>query len=368
MSPVTDQLKPRSTIRAFSILEVLVATSVLMIIAVVLIGMVDAVRKLHTQTTLKIAAYREAQRATEVLSSAISQATLNTYLDYVDSSGNYRFRSGGNATTFVPASYKRTSELRFRSGSLPELATANRPTHAVFFQAPLGLVSSNNYKGLENLLNSLGFYIEFCDDSDSRPDYFNNLSNAKPTVWRYRLMQAVQPSDQLTIYNYTAANPGLKSSSTGGTSWLTDTLGANNFVIADNIIAMVVLPMLGVADLTGGNTASSLAPNYLYDTTATSSTPALNPYSQLPPLVAMTLVAVDERSFSRFQGDSNTPKDLGLGSLFQTAGDLKNPSNPGYAKDLETLKATLTQNRIDYRVFTLVVPINAARWSKNQIN
>ncbi|MEI8293440.1 MAG: Verru_Chthon cassette protein C [bacterium] len=368
MSLDTDYQKPRCTSHAFSILEVLVATSVLMIIAVVLIGMVDAVRKLNSQTTLKIAAYREAQRAMEVLSSAISQATLNTYLDYVDSGGNYRFRSGGNATTFVPVSYKRTSELRFRSGNLPEVATANRPSHAVFFQAPLGLVSSNSYKGLENLLNSVGFYIEFRDDSDSRPDYFNNLSNPKPTVRRYRLMQAVQPSDQLTIYNYTAANPGLKSSDAGGTTWLTDTLGANKYVIADNIIAMVILPMLGAADQTGSYTAASLAKNYTYDTTATDSDAVVNPYSQLPPLVALTLVAVDERSFARFQGDSGSPRDLGLGSLFQSVGDLKNPSNPGYAKDLETLKSTLTQNRIDYRVFTLVLPINAARWSKNQKN
>jgi uncharacterized protein (TIGR02599 family) len=369
-----ERLRRVSPAAGFTILELLVASAVLAIIAVLMLGMTDSVRKIYTQTIPRVQAYRDARRAMEVLAASISQATLNTYLDYVNSAGDYRFSPSGNSSTFVPARYVRTSELRFLSGNGTAGTAAgspSRPTHSVFFQAPLGVVSSGatNYVGLENLLNSVGFFIEFRDDSGSRPDFFTNLPNPPPLSHRFRLIQAIQPSDRLTVYKYTAANPGLKSSDANGTAWMTDMLASTSRVVADNIIALVILPRLGAADqAAGGYQGDALAPDYRYDSTGSNTDPALNPNSQLPPLVDLTLVAVDERAFARFQGNSSTPKDLGLGTLFQTVGDLTNSANPGYAKDLKTLEATLTQNMIDYRVFSVGVPIKAARWSKSQKN
>jgi uncharacterized protein (TIGR02599 family) len=353
---------------AFTILEVLVASVVLALILVVMVGVFDSVRNIHLRSMAQIKAFREGRQAVDVISTALSQATLNSYLDYVDADGEYRFRAGGNAASFVPASYKRSSELRFRSGNLPEVSTSLRPSHAVFFQAPLGLVGSGSaYTGLENLLNSLGFYIEFGDDTAARPDFFTNLPNQPPAAYRYRLMQAIQPSENLSIYNDTAENPGLKSTDANGLRWLTDTLGSVRRVVAENIIALVVLPKLGAADQQkGGYSDGSLAPNYLYDSTVGHSDPMLNPSSQLPPVVEITLVAVDEKSYALFQGDSTTPRDLGLATLFQTVGDTINPANPGYAQDFKTLEETLTQNRIDYRIFKVSVPIKSARWSRDQ--
>lgn len=286
----------------------------------------------------------------------------------MDASGRYRFRALGNATSFVPASYKRTSELRFRSGNLPEVSTSLRPAHAVFFQAPLGLVGAGSaYNGLENLLNSLGFFVEFGDDREQRPDFFDNLPRPSLPAYRYRLVQAIQPSESLTLYNETAANPGLKSTDANGLRWLTDTLGSVRRVVAENIIALVVLPKLGAADQQqGGYSDGALASDYLYDSTVGRSDPMLNSSSQLPPVVEITLVAVDEKSYARFQGDSTTPRDLGLATLFRTVGDTINPANPGYAQDFKTLEETLTQNRIDYRIFKVSVPIKSARWSREQ--
>lgn len=353
---------------AFTILEVLVASVVLAIILMILLGVVDSVRKVHGRSMTQIKAFREGRQATDAISTALSQATLNTYLDYVDASGQFRFRPGGNAGAFAPDSYKRVSELRFRSGNLPEVTTIQRPTHAIFFQAPLGLVGSGSpYAGLENLLNSLGFFIEFGDDIAQRPDFFANLPNPPAPVRRYRLMQAIQPSEDLTIYNYTADNPGLKSGDADGLRWLTDTLGSARRVVAENIIALVILPKLGAADQQqNGYSDGSLAPDYLYDSTIGRADPALNSSSQLPPVVEITVVAVDDRSYARFQGDSTAPGNLGLGSLFQSVGDTTNAANPGYARDLKTLGETLTQNGIDYRVFKVTVPIKSARWSSNQ--
>jgi uncharacterized protein (TIGR02599 family) len=353
---------------AFTILEVLVASVVLALILLVMLGVFDSVRNIHRRSMAQIKAFREGRQAVDVISTTLSQATLNSYLDYVDASGRYRFRAGGNADLFVPASYKRTSELRFRSGNLPEVSTGGRPAHAVFFQAPLGLVGSGSaYTGLENLINSLGFFIEFGDDTAERPDFFANLPNQPPPAYRYRLMQAIQPSETLTLYNDTAANPALKSSDPNGLRWLTDTLGSVQRVVAENIIALVVLPKLGAADQKqGGYSDGALAPNYLYDSTVGRSDPMLNPSSQLPPVIEITLVAVDEKSYARFQGNATTPRDLGLAPLFQTVGDTMNSANPGYARDLKTLADTLTQNNIDYRIFKVSVPIRSARWSRDQ--
>ena len=375
MLPMLRATKPRvssRSARAFTLIELLVAATLLAIITALVTGVADSVRKISSQTTSKVQAYRGARRAMEALSSALSQASLNTYLDYVDSSGRYRFAPGVDSIQFVPAHYVRTSELRFLSGSgiAGNFSTSgtSRPTHSIFFQAPLGLVKSTSaYGGLGNLLNTLGFFIEFKDDSASRPDFFSNLPSPPPLSYRFRLMEAIQPSDELTIYNYTANNPGLKSGDSDGKAWMTDTLSGTTRLVADNIVALIVLPKLGLTDqAAGGYSDGSLAPNYSYDSTATNSDPALNSKNQLPPLVEITLVAVDERSFGRFQGSLTSPKDLGLDSLFTTVGDLKNPNNPGYAADLKRLKETLTQNKIEFRVFTVTVPVKAARWSKEQ--
>jgi prepilin-type N-terminal cleavage/methylation domain-containing protein len=98
-------ISPRS---GFTILEVLVASTVLVILLGIMLTVVDSARNMHRRSMATIKAFREGRQALDVVSTALSQATLNTYLDYVDSSGKYRFATGGNATTFVPAAYKRS--------------------------------------------------------------------------------------------------------------------------------------------------------------------------------------------------------------------------------------------------------------------
>ena len=73
----------------------------------------------------------------------------------------------------APKDFVRQSQLRFISGPMAKLAqNANRPTHGVFFQAPLGFVEGVDDLGrLENLLNTWGYFVEVADDSDSRPAF-----------------------------------------------------------------------------------------------------------------------------------------------------------------------------------------------------
>ena len=107
-------------------------------------------------------------------------------------------------------------------------------------------------------------------------------------------------------------------------------------------------------------THSPLAPDYTYDSTKTNANPQLNPKNQLPPVVQLTMVAVDEKSVARLGlssiGDANV---FGLSTLFN--------DTTKFAGDLATLEKTLATKRVRYRIFTTNVQIRAAKWSREQV-
>ena len=143
-------------------------------------------------------------------------------------------------------------------------------------------------------------------------------------------------------------------------------------MLAENVVALIILPKLSPGDQAAGSyTDSSLAPNYTYDSTlpgAGSTDPNLDSQTQLPPLVTVTIVAVDETSYSRFQGTSTAmPTNLTPNSLFQNAGDTKDATNAGFARDLQTLEGNLQVDHLSYRVFTTDVSIKSAKWSRSQV-
>jgi len=356
------KLIPPAGKNGFTLVELLVSMAILTLLVLMLASMIDATRRTWSYTSSKVEQFRDAREAFESITRKLSQATLNTYWDYDNPA--------------APTKYQRQSELRFISGNATALTgSSNSPTHAVFFQAPLGYVSSGSaatsYSTLDNLLNTWGYFIEFADDSLSRPSFIT--AQVTPYRSRFRLMELMEPSDTLTLYNFTSGTNGtgqFKNSIYTGHDWFTTPLGLSARpvrVLAENILALVILPKLSSADqAAGGYTDSSLAPTYLYDTTATASDPNLNPKNQLPPVVQVTLVALDEASYNRYQAGTAMP-DLVAG-LFQAPGDTTNSSNPGYAKDMQTLETTLRANKLNYRIFTTNVSLKAAKWSRAQAN
>lgn len=379
---------------AFTLVELLVSMAVLLVLLVGLVGMVNQTSSLWRNTNGRIEQYRQAREGFEAMTRRLSQATLNTYLDYVDANGNPRVSPSSNATSisnFVPARYIRQSELRLISG--PGLAgdvttSPPRPTHAVFFQAPLGFVGDTaDYGGLENLLNTWGYYVEFNNNGATGLNADKTGLQRIPSFvkvadrYRFRLMEMMQPSESLSVYNYTSGNAGLKSTDPKGMNWFTDGLAQKgvSHVLADNIIALVILPKLSPADQAAGHYSdASLAPNYTFDTTLAgggANDPNLDSRNQLPPLVTVTMVALDETTYSRAQGTLATiPPGLGMdpsspppgSALFQSAGDTKDPASAGFAQDLQTLEGCLQAKRIGYRVFTTDVGLKAAKWSRAQ--
>lgn len=378
----------------FTLVEILVSMAILVLLLLMMVSMTDATRRTWSFTSTKVEEFRDAREAFESMTRKLSQATLNTFWDY----------DNPNA----PTKYLRQSELRFWSGQGAILLagakdengnTLQTATHAIFFQAPLGYVdNTTNYGNLTNLLNTWGYFIEFGSDTKSRPGFISTMSNPPPLRYRFRLMEMMEPSDSLSIYKYTSgigkylANTSnnslyLSSNPPGGYTgreWFTDPLALAPqpvHALGENIVALVLLPKLSLQDeqnlqdtnaIPSAPLGTSLCPDYSYDSTSINTQyAALNKHNQLPPVVQVTMVAVDETSYNRFQSlqaNNNFPANLVPASLFQQAGDLTNSSSAGYAKDLQTLQGNLQANHLNYRVFTSDVSLKAAKWSRMQTN
>ena len=378
----------------FTLVEMLVSMVVLVILLLLLTQLTSTLRGVISRTTSGVEQFRDARDAFETMTRRIAQATLNSYDDLNPT-------LAGNATT-TGASYLRASELRFVSGDAGTLLTSTSysngtitggqeypnvpyPTDAIFFQAPLGF-SRTQDPSLTQLLNTCGYYIQWGNDQYLRPSF---LPNSYPYRYRFRLMELVEPSENLRIYSNgsTGTSGPLSQGSTtsaswgyASTDWFTYPINPGGpsspespnpvHVLAENIIFLAILPMLAPQNAQmppGGDTDGTsidIAKNYLYDTTpgitfsnGTGTMPNPVPYSfnQLPPLVYVMMIAVDDQSFARYAATAGTgaPTDLGL------AGILTNPSYTQRTADVKTVTDLLTSKKINYRVFSIAVPLSA---------
>ena len=336
----------RLRISGFTIVELLVATAVLILLLGILFVAISETGKIWRHSSDQIESFQDARAAFETITSTLSQATLNTYYDYFDSTGH-----AANEAAFsgVPARYGRQSELHFISGSQ---LIDGQVTHAVFFQAPLGY-AAKSYASLGTLLNACGFFVRFTDDSSTsslsgRPPFLDNLMQKR---FRYQLMMLSQPSENLSIFSSTGT----------GSGWYANFLNAtppNARVLAENIVVFVVLPKETDADEAGIPAGQRIGANYSYDSrTAWSGTKQPTAMNQLCPIVKVLMIAADESSIARVQGTSSAPPSLGIdySVLFKEAAKLPD--------DLAKAEAALANRKINYRVFQAEIPLRNSKWS-----
>ena len=116
----------------FTILELLVSTAVLSMIMVLLLQSISSSSTLWTRTTGTVQAFQAARAAFESMTRNLTQATLQNYYGYADSSGNpvplinpsFKLSSGnGLKRAQIPAKYLRASELHFVCGPADALLT-----------------------------------------------------------------------------------------------------------------------------------------------------------------------------------------------------------------------------------------------------
>ena len=344
MSPHSKH-EGRKAAAGFTLVELLVAMAVLGLVVVLSATMIGHIQKVWEHTTARTEQFQKARQALQTISGRLSQATLNPY-----------WRVETNELTGNPVRYARQSDLRFLSGPAASLTTiaARDSGSALFFQAPTGF-SSQNAAQLDNALNTWGYFIEYGSDAPAyRPEFLSTTGVAAKN--RFRLIEFTDPSDMLQIFKYTSGAPAYS-----GKDWFSAPLAtqANRRVLADNIVALVVLPRLPAVDYLNNPKKSPLSPGYLYDSTQTNADPTLNPRHQLPPIVDLAVVALDERSARRIEWGSTAP-DFDMDELFLEPADLD--------ADLNTLRNNLAARGLNAAVFRISVPIAAARWSTEQSN
>ena len=371
---------------AFTIVEMLVAVTIIAAVAAILLSLVSQTGSIWRYTTSRAEQFRESRDAFETLSLRIGQATLNTYWDY-------------NSTT-LPTAYERRSELRFVSGPASQYLGNNngatRVTHCIFFHAPFGTIdgpqgANAGLAGLDNLLNVWGYYVEFNNDGALRPDFLSGGAHGTPLRYRFRLMEFRQSSEQMKTYFYTSGlNPRdvTKAASIGyqGTDWYRPAANQANppcRVLAENIVALIITPRLSKQDeqslpasfQSSNPDYSPLAPSYAYDSSLTMnpgqsvSSPPTNPRSQLPPVLQITLVAIDEVSADRLNLNTGSSNVFGVNGKFAATANYTSDlyANP-QGNSAASLENTLVAKKVNYRIFTTSVAIRAAKWSRNEIN
>lgn len=324
--------------RGFSILELLIATAILGMLVVLLANVLGQTSSATRRANETVTSFQNARAAFDLMTVNLSQATLNTYWDYQNAGG--QFRTPSNRSSFQPATYGRISELHFliQNSGIPPWPGTPGTGQMLAFQFPTDFATSSKHSAMNGLLSACSYYIEYSNEA-ALPSPF-----AEPAPkFRFRLMQALEPSEDFSVYD-----------SPTGDAWVSS-LASRAVPIADNVVYLLVWPMKTQAEDPSGQ---ELTGNFTYDSRRdVQKTPQPETASQLPPLVQITMVCIDESSASRICTESTPP-----GAITNVFSDLFSASNQtAFAKDLKTLEQRLGAIGVNYRIFTSVLPIQESK-------
>lgn len=242
------------------------------------------------------------------------------------------------------------------------------------------------------------------------------LSYPATTPPRFRLMEFIQPAENLVTYNFT--NKASTAPPWSGTTTYNNSLNyianalsgayaegqvgtlAQNVVLADNIVLLIIRPRLEPQDEqtlagTGGALATAspnpitygpttagsiISPNYNYDSRAwwggyptltfpttriTNAAHAKLMRNQLPPIMDVAMVAVDSNSIIHL----GNPTILALTSPLvpQTSGPYASPftNSANLDADLAAFGGWLSFNHVRYRLFRASIQMETAAWVNN---
>ena len=394
-SPISPPLLRRPRQGGFSLIELLVSTAVLSMLLIIVFQMLEGMQRTWRRTRQDVGEFKEARQAFEEISRRVSQATLNTYFSYRYDEQVVKGIKLRMGREIIPQ-----SELHFVCGPAEELGitkknsrqVGQRYSHAIFFQAPFGfcidqdkkLKNALKYEKMNGLMNAWGYYVEFNTDELDRPQFLKQLDNSPKPRPRYRLMEFRQPTEYLQVYKLNLRDLDKSASKEKIYEWFNvgnysvnsdynnsledrDTEGffRTTRVVADNIVAMILHPR--EADEKHGTTQVELAPDYHFDSRrfqwGGKGKEASATKHQLPPVIDVTFVAVDEVSFNRFcsvEGIKSAEEDPEFldKDMFKKVKD--------FQKDLKALTDKLTKKKLDYRVFNSSIRIRESKWTDKE--
>lgn len=394
-TPLFPVPAPRPSRRGFSLIELMVSTAILSMLLIMVFQMLKGMQTTWKKTRQDVGEFKDARLAFEEITRRVSQATLNTYFSYRYDEQTVKGIKLRMGREIIPQ-----SELHFVCGPADVLGitrknsrqVGQRYTHGIFFQAPFGfcIEEDKNAKGqlqyekMNGLMNAWGYYIEFNTDELDRPQFLNQLDNSPKPRPRYRLMEFRQPTEYFQIYKLNLREMDKNASKEKVYEWFTEGLYSVNSdwntsledrdtegffrttrVVAENIVAMILHPR--EADEKRDTGKDELAPDYHFCSRrfqwGGSGETATRTRHQLPPVVDVSFVAVDEVSFNAFcarDGIKSADDDPALveKDLFKRAKDFR--------KDLRTLEDKLKEKKLEYRVFNTSLRIRESKWTDKE--
>lgn len=334
-----------SPLKAFTLVEVMVSVAILAILMLVTAQLISMSQRAWTRSSARLSQFREVRMAFDLLTRNLSQATLGSY--WMDE------RQVANDPTSPAEKYVRKSELQFICGKASTLlggsgAQGVTEGHAVFFQAPLGIVGDPENSGLANLLCARGYFVQYGSDANWRPPFLSNYQTEEKV--RFRLMEYAPVAEQNDVYSVKA---GEWFKDAGKEIQKSETATNRSFTrpIADNIVLLAISPRTRIG--AGNKDDVSIASKYGYDSTVLDNAfSAAYPGPQgsqnlLPPLLKVVMVAIDEQTADRLGNDQQA---LVGGISLTSASQLED--------DIKSLEQTLLNAKANYRIFSTTISLN----------
>jgi uncharacterized protein (TIGR02599 family) len=233
------------------------------------------------------------------------------------------------------------------------------PTHGIFFQAPLGFSENKDYQNFTEMMNAWGYFVEFGDNREDMPPFLQ--SRVEPRN-RYRLMEFRRPAEELEIFEEAELRRNTRR--TDDNKWFASHLSgleAPTRVLAENIVALVISPR--TSEHENDVPPTEIAPTYTYDSreglgeTGFAAAIRAKNLHLLPPLIQITMVAIDERSAAQLDRTGTAPNFIPAG-VFTRAANID--------QDIRTMETHLQDMGVNYRVFTATIPMRAAKWTNTR--
>jgi len=351
--------------KGFSLIEMMVAITVLVILLGILFTITNTVAKTVVNTSVKVDTFAAARAAFDLMSQKLSQATLNTYWDYDN--------------PVSPTVYERQSDLQF---FIRQNTQKSGYGQEVYFTTPCMYSTDATLRSTDGLLNACGFFVAYGPDTNFRPG-----SLPATARYRYRLIQGLEPTENLATYCNWATTPTSTATASQWSTywtnmatfwsthaWINNTIGnlgtgtpnTNDTPLVNNVIALIVWPHLSdVEDPPGGTyDGARLTSNYTYDSQngamPTSGTQPITA-NQLPPTVQITMIVISEASAARLNMGATPP------TVIETAlsGKFTSSKYTQYQADLASVSASLSAAHIAFEVLNTSVTMKESKWSDN---
>ena len=309
--------------KGWTLIEVLISTSILAVLVMVMAEALNTTQRSWLASRSAAERQQTVDSAISVLSREVRQAMLASRPSYDTA-----------LDKLVPA-----SDLHFVCGPAAELLPGVPGVcgDAVFFQRP------GRDGDLQRAMQACGFFVQFGGDEVWRPTFLTAL----PSNRRLRLLQFHQPAENLTLFQPTAvigeaSRLSQLTSRSDLYNWFVQPLSdtgafkSSVSVVAENVVAMIVQ---------ASPSAQRCYDSRRFQWEAGSAEAALSRH-QLPDMMDVTLVMVDEAGWARLAQDEAES----LAAVVMSFVKAQSWQPETLQKSLDGLQALLQNHRLSTRI------------------